>query len=134
MRENKEKYSVIAKKFKISANRARQVYFQTKRRKDTRQYPWPYNAGKIYGCRINNVLVNLDIKTKEQAKEAIRNGTLFPGKVKNYGPKSHNKLCQILQISNDHYYQISKLKKQHSKLRLKLYQIERQIKIKRNEL
>lgn len=49
----------------------------------------------IHECGVlaNNALRNLGITTKKQALKAIKNGTLSPKRVRNYGNATHKKVC-----------------------------------------
>lgn len=52
---------------------------------------------KIYyglSVRATNALKNMGLQSRGQVKEAIRTGTLAPGKIRNYGHKSHAEICE----------------------------------------
>jgi hypothetical protein len=52
---------------------------------------------KIYdglSVRAANALKNMGLQSKGQVEEAVRTGTLAPGKLRNYGHKSHAEICE----------------------------------------
>ena len=52
---------------------------------------------KIYdglSVRSTNALKNMGLQSKGQVEEAVQAGRLAPGKVRNYGHKSHAEICE----------------------------------------
>jgi DNA-directed RNA polymerase alpha subunit len=95
--ENKKEKGLTLKsigdKFKISGNRVRQIHALLKRKTNE-----PERWDELLSVRVRNCLKNVDIETKEQAIEGLKNGTIHPRKIKNYGYISHDELCDFLQL------------------------------------
>ena len=63
------------------------------------QYSWlPYERN--VSMRVLNILNNLkvDIEDKEAVIKLIQDGTLAPGKYRNYGEQTHKYLCHHLGL------------------------------------
>lgn len=120
-------YEKIGKHFNISKARASQIYYKTKYLKRRKKH-WT-DALHPQSVRINNALRNNDIKTEEQAIDAIQSGTLDPVKTHNYGRVSHHILCDYLGI-NPYCHTIRELKKQRAKM---CRRINMQIKMLENQ-
>lgn len=55
--------------------------------------PLPHIYDRL-SVRAANALKNMGLQSRGQVKEAIRTGTLAPGKIRNYGHKSHAEICE----------------------------------------
>ena len=92
-------YNKIAEKLCVSAVRAAQIYSNAYRKREQHETcpnEWFYGLN----TRTVNCLFNGDIKSYEEAVNAIKENRLGPGKIKYYGKKTHDELCLFLGINN----------------------------------